>query len=218
MRHRISARGLLIESESICFIEYQNNKGEFCYALPGGGQEKGIRSGTLNVPGIVGFGFAAELASQEMDADMLRIGILRDRIEKTISREPEVFVNAGHSPRLATVSSLSFRYTEGQALSGLVNRSIAVSSGSACSSASMEPSHVLMAMGLGRDLAYATLRISLGRFTTDNEADQAMNHILEAVRSLRSQGQVWTLARKELPDASDDWAHPDLRGISGESR
>lgn len=184
----------------------------------GGGHEKGIRSGTLNVPGIVGFGFAAELASQEMDADMLRIGILRDRIEKTISREPEVFVNAGHSPRLATVSSLSFRYTEGQALSGLVNRSIAVSSGSACSSASMDPSHVLMAMGLGRDLAYATLRISLGRFTTDNEADLAVNHILEAVRTLRSEGQIWALAGKGVPDASDDWAHPDLRGMSGGSR
>ena len=183
----------------------------------GGGHEKGIRSGTLNVPGIVGLGCAAALASQEMDADMYRIGILRDRIEKSISREPEVFVNAGNSPRLATVSSLSFRFTEGQALSGIVNRTIAVSSGSACSSASMDPSHVLMAMGLGRDLAHATLRISLGRFTTDNDADQAVNHILDAVRTLRSEGQIWTLTSKEVPDALDEWAHPDLKGMSAGS-
>jgi cysteine desulfurase len=181
----------------------------------GGGHEKGMRSGTLNVPGIVGLGCAASLASQEMDADMNRMGILRDRMEESISREPEVFVNAGHSPRLPTVSSLSFRFTEGQALSGIVNRALAVSSGSACSSASMDPSHVLMAMGLGRDLAFATLRISLGRFTTGTQVDQAVDHILDAVRSLRSDGQIWPLAHKEMLDTLDDWAHPNLRGISG---
>lgn len=183
----------------------------------GGGHEKGMRSGTLNVPGIVGLGCAASLASQEMDADMTRIGILRDRMEESISREPEVFVNAGHSPRLPTVSSLSFRFTEGQALSGIVNRALAVSSGSACSSASMDPSHVLMAMGLGRDLAFATLRISLGRFTTGTQVDQAVDHILDAVRSLRSDGQIWPLAHKEMLDNPDDWAHPNQRGISGGS-
>lgn len=183
----------------------------------GGGHEKGMRSGTLNVPGIVGLGCAASLASQEMDADMTRIGILRDRMEESISREPEVFVNAGHSPRLPTVSSLSFRFTEGQALSGIVNRALAVSSGSACSSASMDPSHVLMAMGLGRDLAFATLRISLGRFTTGTQVDQAVDHILDAVRSLRSDGQIWPLAHKEMLDTLDDWAHPNQMGISGGS-
>jgi cysteine desulfurase len=170
-----------------------------------------MRSGTLNVPGIVGLGKAASLAASEMDADRIRIGGFRDRLEATFLREEEVFVNSASSPRLHTVSNVSFRYTEGQPLLGSICRELAVSSGSACSSASLEPSHVLTEMGLGRDLAYATLRISLGRFTTEDEVQFAEKVILKAVRTMREQGQLWSFFREgDFPDP-DNWMHPDLK-------
>ncbi len=179
--------------------------------LDGGGHEKGLRSGTLNVPGIVGMGKAAELAATEMEGDMKRIRQLRDHLEQVLCREPEVYVNGCVSDRLDTVTNLSFGYTEGPVLLAAVTKQIAVSTGSACSSASLEPSHVLTAMGLGKELAYASLRISLGRFTTEPEIHFAENLIIKALRELRQQGQQWDMFKKGLLSDNDLWKHPSQR-------
>jgi cysteine desulfurase len=178
--------------------------------LDGGGHESGLRSGTLNVPGIVGMGKAISIATARMQAEMPRLSALRDRLEGRLVRAGECYVNAGRAQRLSTVSNLSFRFIEGQALLGVVSRDLAVSTGSACSSASMEPSHVLTAMGLGRELAYASLRISLGFPTTEADIDHAAQCILSALQHFRETGQLWEFGREgQLPDCSG-WHHPDL--------
>jgi len=178
--------------------------------LDGGGHESGLRSGTLNVPGIVGMGKAISKATERMEHEMPRLLALRDRLEATLMEAGECYVNAGKANRLATVSNLSFRFVEGQALLGAVCRDIAISTGSACSSASMEPSHVLTAMGLGRELAYASLRISLGTPTSLADIDKASSSILSVLHHLRASGQMWAFAQQGLiPDVSG-WHHPDL--------
>ena len=176
--------------------------------LEGGGHEKGLRSGTLNVTGIVGMGKASEIAVQEMIELSNRIRRLRDEMEGRLLQEGEVFVNGGSADRLPTVSNLSFRYIEGQALLAAVCTEVAVSTGSACSSASMEPSHVLTAMGLGRDAAYASLRISLARTTTEEDVRYATERILHHLRELRSSSPIWRYASEgHLPDP-ETWEHP----------
>lgn len=183
--------------------------------LDGGGHESGMRSGTLNVPGIVGMGKALSIAIERMPVDMPRISALRDRLEEAILQAGAIHVNAGKAYRLPTVSNLSFRFVEGQALLGAVSRDLAVSTGSACSSASMEPSHVLTAMGLGRELAYASLRISLGSPTTSSDIDRASACILSVLGHMREHGQLWGFGqREEIPDLSG-WHHPDLADHRG---
>ena len=179
--------------------------------IDGGGHEKGLRSGTLNVPGIVAMGKAAEMAIADMEEDNQRISQLRNHLEHMLCKEPEVYVNGSIKDRLTTVSNLSFRFTEGPALLAAVTKQLAVSSGSACSSASLEPSHVLMAMGLGKELAYASLRISLGRFTTEAEIHFAENVILKALREIRIQGQQWSMYKKGLLINPELWKHPGGR-------
>lgn len=177
----------------------------------GGGHESGLRSGTLNVPGIVGMGKAMSIATDRMKHEMPRLSALRDRLESTLVQAGECYVNAGKAPRLATVSNLSFRFVEGQALLGAVSREIALSTGSACASASMEPSHVLTAIGLGRELAYASLRISLGTPTTLADIDRASSCIMSTLQHLRESGQMWSFGQDGLmPDVSG-WHHPDLK-------
>ena len=153
--------------------------------MDGGGHERGMRSGTLNVPGIVGFGKACELSSMEMDADARRISVLRDKLERALSGLDETYVNGNREKRLPQVSNISFRYAEGQALLMGLTKEIAVSSGSACTSASMEPSHVLKAMGLSDELAHSSIRFALGRFTTEPEIDYAIGKVISTVNSLR---------------------------------
>ena len=183
--------------------------------LDGGGHEFGLRSGTLNVPGIVGMAKALSMAIGRMSREMPRLAALRDRLEASLVQEGECLVNAGKADRLPTVSNLSFRFVEGQALLGAVSRRLAVSTGSACSSASMEPSHVLTAMGLGRDLAYASLRISLGFPTTEKDIDTAEQVVRSNLRQMRETGQLWDLGRRgQIPDLSP-WHHPDLTGYQG---
>ena len=183
--------------------------------LEGGGHEKGLRSGTLNVTGIVGMGEAAAIATTEMNDWSTRVRSLRDAMEQRLLRAGEVYVNGGRVERLPTVSNLSFRYIEGQALLAAVCSDVAVSTGSACSSASMEPSHVLTAMGLGRDSAYASLRISLSRTTTEQETLFATDRILHHLLALRSASPVWRYAGLgELPEP-DAWRHPDALGTDG---
>jgi cysteine desulfurase len=193
------------------YVRRKNPRVHLSALFDGGGHERGLRSGTLNVPGIVALGKAAELAMSEMEEDNQRISQLRNHLEHLLCKEPEVFINGSIENRLATVSNLSFRFTEGPALLAAVTKQLAVSSGSACSSASLEPSHVLIAMGLGRELAYASLRISLGRFTTEAEIHFAENLILKALRELRMHGQQWGMFKKGLLINLEEWKHPGGR-------
>lgn len=159
--------------------------------IDGGGHERGMRSGTLNVPGIVGLGKACELASQEMDGNAARMQQLRDRLETAILKIEEVSVNGEREQRLTHVSNLSFKYVDGENLLSGINKEIAVSSGAACTSASMEPSHVLKAMGLPDDLAYSSIRFSLGKITTEEEIDYTIEKVTAVVKKLRELSPVF---------------------------
>ena len=161
--------------------------------IDGGGHELGMRSGTLNVPGIVGFGVAAQVAKQCMIEESKRLGQWRNRLEKTLCEElDEVYVNGSIQARLEHVTNLSFRYVEGEQLM-TANQDIAISSGSACTSASPDPSHVLSAMGLKKDMVHGALRFSLGRFTTEAEIDFTIDAIKKSVEDLRSISPVWEM-------------------------
>ncbi|MEI7583350.1 IscS subfamily cysteine desulfurase [Runella sp.] len=153
--------------------------------MDGGGHERGRRSGTLNVPAIVGLGKACELAQKEMKTESERLRQLRDRLESAVLENvPDTFVNGSATHRLSHLTNICFEHIDGENL--LLNlKDIAVSTGSACTSASVLPSYVLKTLGLSDDQAYASLRFSLGRFTTDEEIDFAIQHIGEVVRKMR---------------------------------
>ena len=153
--------------------------------MDGGGHERGMRSGTLNVPGIVGFGKACELCMLDMEEDTKRINVLRDKLETELLKLEEAYVNGSREHRLPHVANISFKHVEGEGLLMGFNKNIALSSGSACTSASLEPSYVLKALGLGDDLAHSSLRFGLSRFTTEEEIIFAVEKISEAVRQLR---------------------------------
>jgi cysteine desulfurase len=153
--------------------------------MDGGGHERGMRSGTLNVPGIVGFGKACELCQQETENDNRRIKPLRDKLETGLMNLHGVGVNGNRAYRLPHVTNLRFEQVNGNQLLMAVTKDIAVSSGSACTSASPEPSHVLLAMGLDNELAHSSLRFALGRFTAEEEIDFSIERIGQALRTLR---------------------------------
>ncbi|HXB93996.1 MAG TPA: IscS subfamily cysteine desulfurase [Puia sp.] len=153
--------------------------------MDGGGHERGMRSGTLNVPAIVGMGKACELCGLEMGADALRMSALRDRLEEGLLRIAGATVNGSRRYRLPHTTNISFRGLDGEALLAALGKDIALSSGSACTSASMEPSYVLKALGLDDDLAHSSLRLGLGRWTTAEEVEYAIGRIGEAVAMLR---------------------------------
>src|SRR6266550_2316541 len=153
--------------------------------IDGGGHERGMRSGTLNVPGIVGLGKAAELAQQEMGAEAERLIALRERLKAGLFGQlDDVFINGSMEHRLPNNLNMSFAYVEGESLLMGIN-DIAVSSGSACTSATLEPSYVLKALGVGEDLAHTSIRFGLGRFNTQEEVDYTIQRIGEEVRRLR---------------------------------
>ncbi len=153
--------------------------------LDGGGHERGRRSGTLNVPGIVGLGKACEIAQKEMKAESERLKLLRDRLEQGIlAQVPHTFVNGNTAARLPHLTNICFEHIDGENLL-LSLKDVAVSTGSACTSASVLPSYVLKVLGLTDDQAYASLRLSLGRFTTDEEITFALQHIKEVVEQMR---------------------------------
>lgn len=155
----------------------------------GGGHERGIRSGTLNVPGIVGLGKACEVAKTEMQKDSERHCKLIKKLEEQLSNLDDVYVNGSKEYRLPHVTNISFKYVEGEGLMMELNKEIAISSGSACTSASLEPSYVLKALGLDDELAYSSLRFSLGKFTTEEEIDFAIERVSDAVKKLRAINQ-----------------------------
>lgn len=161
--------------------------------IDGGGHERGMRSGTLNVPGIVGLGKAAELCMEEMTADAQRLAPMRDRLQQALLQLEQSYVNGSTVHRLPHTCNLSFKYVEGEALMMGFNKTIALSTGSACTSASMEPSYVLKAMGLTDDLARASLRFGLGRFTTGEQVDYVIRTITDTVNQLRNTSPIWEM-------------------------
>ncbi|NLF32805.1 MAG: IscS subfamily cysteine desulfurase [Planctomycetes bacterium] len=173
--------------------------------MHGGGHERGMRSGTLNVPGIVGLGAAAELAGAGMAQEAPRIGALRDRLHAGITGRLDFVTLNGHpAERLANTLNLSFAYAEGEAMM-MKFKDLAVSSGSACTSASLEPSYVLRALGVGDALAHSSIRFSLGRFTTEAEIDHAIERVVAAVTELRQLSPLYEMALEGIDAAGVQW-------------
>ncbi len=167
------------------YVRRKNPRVKLKAQMDGGGHERGIRSGTLNVPAIAGFGKAAELAKNEMANDAKRLCLLRDKLEQAFLKLDEVRINGSRQHRLPHVTNLSFKFTESEGLMMGLSKNIALSSGSACTSATMEPSHVLKAMGLSDEMAFAALRFAAGRFTTEEEIDFVIKEVSEAVVAKR---------------------------------
>ena len=157
-----------------------------------------MRSGTLNVPGIVGFGKACELAMNEMEADAKRLSQLRDKLENALLKLEEAYVNGSREHRPPHVTNISFKYVEGEGLMMGFNKNIALSSGSACTSASLEPSYVLKALGLGDDLAHSSLRFGLGRFTTEEQIDYTIEQVSNTVLKLREMSPLWEMYKEGI--------------------
>jgi len=173
--------------------------------IEGGGQERGFRSGTLNVPGIVGLGKAAELCMEEMDSERERLLALRTRLEKGLEKGIEhTQINGNRDKRLPNILNMSFGYVEGEGLMMAI-KDIACSSGSACTSASLEPSYVLKSLGVGDDLAHSSLRLSMGRFTTEEEVDFAIEKITWAVNHLRNLSPLWDMFKEGIDVNAIEW-------------
>lgn len=174
--------------------------------IDGGGHERGMRSGTLNVPGIVGMGFAAELARAEMATESPRLAALRDRLFAGLSEKLDMlYVNGSVEHRLPNNLNVSFAHVEGEALMMAV-KEVAVSSGSACTSASLEPSYVLRALGVEEELAHTSIRFGLGRFNTEEEVDYVINLFAEQVTRLREMSPLYEMAKEGIDLKSIEWA------------
>jgi len=187
------------------YVRRKNPRVKVTSQMDGGGHERGMRSGTLNVPGIVGFGKACEIAQNEMAGEALRLGVMRDRLEKELLTMEEAYVNGNTLHRLPHVANISFKFVEGEGLM-MGTKDIAVSSGSACTSASLEPSYVLKSLGLDDELAHSSLRFGLGRFTTDEEIDFAIGHVKTAVNKLRDMSPLWEMFKEGIDLKSIEWA------------
>ena len=175
--------------------------------IDGGGHERGLRSGTLNVPGIVGFGKACEIAKAELSDEMKRLSTLRDRLLKKLQDGvPRTVVNGSLEHRLPGNLNISFAYVEGESLLMAINKRVAVSSGSACTSASLEPSYVLRALGVGDDLAHSSLRFGLGRFTTEAEIDEVAALVVKSANRLRELSPLWEMVQEGIDLKTVQWA------------
>lgn len=179
------------------YVRRKNPRVKVTAQMDGGGHERGMRSGTLNVPGIVGLGKACELCRLEMASDTARISKMRDKLENELLTLEESYINGNREHRLPHVSNMSFKYVEGEGLIMGV-KDIAVSSGSACTSASLEPSYVLKSLGLDDELAHSSLRFGLSRFTTEEEIDYAIAHVKEAVTKLREMSPLWEMFKEGI--------------------
>lgn len=174
--------------------------------MDGGGHERGMRSGTLPVPSIIGFGKACELCEQAMPTESARLAAMRDRLQALILKDlDECYLNGHPTERLPHNLNISFAYVEGEALLMGV-KEIALSSGSACTSATLEPSYVLRALGVGSDLAHSSIRFGLGRFTTDDEVDYTAKRMVEAVKRLREMSPLYEMAKEGIDLKSVQWA------------
>ncbi len=189
------------------YVRRKNPRVKVTAQMDGGGHERGMRSGTLNVPGIVGFGKACELCRLEMEEDAKRISVLRDKLETELMKLEEAYINGTPEHRLPHVTNISFKHVEGEGLLMGFNKNIALSSGSACTSASLEPSYVLKALGLGDDLAHSSLRFGLSRFTTEEEVDYTIKAISETVLKLRDMSPLWEMYKEGIDLTTIEWAH-----------
>ncbi|MBS1755429.1 MAG: IscS subfamily cysteine desulfurase [Ferruginibacter sp.] len=188
------------------YVRRKNPRVKVTAQMDGGGHERGMRSGTLNVPGIVGFGKACELCRLDMEEDTKRISKLRDHLETELLKLEEAYVNGSREHRLPHVTNISFKYVEGEGLLMGFNKNIALSSGSACTSASLEPSYVLKALGLGDDLAHSSLRFGLGRFTTEEQIEYTIKAISETVLKLREMSPLWEMYKEGIDLNTIEWA------------
>jgi len=174
--------------------------------IDGGGHERGMRSGTLPVPLIVGFGKACELCEQEMPAESARLATMRDRLQAGIMAAlEESYLNGHPTNRLPGNLNISFAYVEGESLL-MGMKEIALSSGSACTSATLEPSYVLRALGVGTELAHSSIRFGLGRFNTDQEIDYTIKKVIEIVTKLREMSPLYEMAKEGVDLKSVQWA------------
>lgn len=187
------------------YVRRKNPRVKVTSQMDGGGHERGMRSGTLNVPGIVGFGKACEICQNEMAEEAARLSAMRDRLEKELLTMEEAYVNGNREHRLPHVANISFKFVEGEGLM-MGTKDIAVSSGSACTSASLEPSYVLKSLGLDDELAHSSLRFGLGRFTTDEEIDFAIDHVKTAVNKLRDMSPLWEMFKEGIDLKTIEWA------------
>ena len=188
------------------YVRRKNPRVQLTAQMDGGGHERGFRSGTLNVPGIVGFGCAAELCREEMTSESLRLSGLRDRLkDKLMSALDETYINGSMEHRLPHNLNISFAYVEGESLLMGIN-DIAVSSGSACTSATLEPSYVLKALGAGDDLAHSSIRFGIGRFNTQEEVDYTANKVIEVVRKLRELSPLYEMVKEGVDLSKVEWA------------
>jgi cysteine desulfurase len=188
------------------YVRARNPRVRLSPQLDGGGQERGFRSGTLNVPGIVGLGRAVEICSEEMERENDRLLRLRERLRQGImSKLDEVYLNGHPMQRLPGNLNLSFAFVEGESLlMGL--KDIAVSSGSACTSATLEPSYVLKALGVGDELAHTSIRFGLGRFNTEAEVDYVAERVVSEVTRLREMSPLYEMAKEGIDLKSFNWA------------
>lgn len=187
------------------YVRRKNPRVKVTAQMDGGGHERGMRSGTLNVPGIVGLGKACELCSLEMESEAKRLSALRDKLENTLLEMEESYLNGNRENRLPHVANISFKYVEGEGLM-MAMKDLAVSSGSACTSASLEPSYVLKSLGLSDDLAHSSIRYGLGRFTTEEEVDFAIKQTRDAVNHLRELSPLWEMFKEGVDLDKIEWA------------
>ena len=188
------------------YVRRRNPRVQITAQMDGGGHERGMRSGTLNVPGIVGLGEACAICQREMPEESKRLGFLRDKLRAKLEAElDEVFINGTMERRLPNNLNMSFAYVEGESLLMGIN-DIAVSSGSACTSATLEPSYVLKALGVGDDLAHTSIRFGLGRFNTEEEVDYVAARIIEVVRKLRDLSPLYEMAKEGIDLSKVHWA------------
>ena len=187
------------------YVRRKNPRVQLQALIDGGGHERGMRSGTLNVPGIVGLGKACELCGEEMANESKRLTAMRERLRQTIEKNlDEVYVNGNYQHRLPGNLNMSFLYVEGESLLMGIN-DIAVSSGSACTSATLEPSYVLKALGLGDDLAHSSIRFGLGRFNTDAEVDYVAAKIVDVVKKLRELSPLYEMVKEGIDLSKVQW-------------
>ena len=188
------------------YVRRKNPRVQLVAQIDGGGHERGMRSGTLNVPGIVGLGKACEIAGAEMTEEAARLSALRDRLRDAImSQLDECYINGSMEHRLPGNINISFAYVEGESLLMGIN-DVAVSSGSACTSATLEPSYVLKALGAGDDLAHSSIRFGIGRFNTEAEVDYVAKRVVETVQRLRELSPLYEMAKEGVDLSKVKWA------------
>ena len=187
------------------YVRRKNPRVRLTSQMDGGGHERGMRSGTLNVTGIVGMGEAARISREEMDAAVPKLIALRDRLQDRILKElPDAVINGDPEHRLPHLTNISFPYVEGESLLMGI-KEVAVSSGSACTSASLEPSYVLKSLGLGDELAHSSIRFSLGRFTNEEEVDFAADRVITEVKRLREMSPLWEMVQDGVDLSQVKW-------------